>query len=208
MALNPVQAYYNRWLRHKAKRFFDFGRVQMSVEEFLDRCQQVDCLIPEAPNPPIQIAELDTFRWNPEVKWAILDEVWKSCQVKLARKHLSERGFRRFLSGFEPAEKARLVRRAGRAKALNTDAKRRGQGAKGFDALIRSERAREALHVRSDGTSKRVQEYASLSVAECGPTRGLCANCPKRFGCAGAQNGIVRCPDYPQPEVQPIGQPC
>jgi len=178
-----IERHFTTWINRQVAKWIGHDG-QMPIEELAYSLMMLDGVIPDAPNPSVQVAQGNGFIWNESAIQDILYATWDKKKDSLARKHLSAHAYGLW-ARMDNQERGRYAQVYERAIAMVRSAKRRGNDT-GIDQAIRMLRASAP---RPQGPPIRADNGRTI-------TQGLCYTCQDCLACYASRDGAERCNDY------------
>jgi hypothetical protein len=162
----------------------------MPVEELAYALMMLEGIVPDAPNPPVQVANGPGFVWNETAISEMLYSTWDRKKDALARAHLSARAYGQW-HGMTRDERTKSAQTYQRALEMVKRSKRNGDTT-GIDQAIRMVKATAP---KPQGPPIKANNGRTI-------THGLCYSCQDCLVCIGTREGAERCNDYaPRGEI-------
>jgi len=178
-----IERHYNTWINRQVSKWIGHDG-QMPIEEFAYALMMLEGVVPDAPNPPVQVAQGNGFIWNESAIQDMLYTVWERKKNALARKHLSAHAYDQW-HGMTREDRTKAVLAYQRALAMVKQAKRNGDTV-GIDRALRM---LKATAPKAQGPPIKADNGRTI-------THGLCYGCLDCLICIGAREGAERCNDY------------
>jgi len=178
-----IERHYTTWINRQVAKWIGHNG-QMPIEELAYALTMLEGIIPDAPNPPVQVASGPGFIWNESAIQDMLYATWEKKRDALARAHLSAHAYSVW-QGMTSEERTRSAQAYERALRTVRRAKRNGD-ATGIDRALRMVRATAP---KPQGPPIKADNGRTI-------TQGLCHTCQDCLVCYASRDGAERCNDY------------
>ena len=184
-----IERHYTTWINRQVAKWIGHDG-QMPIEELAYAIMMLEGVIPDAPNPPIQVASGPGFIWNETAIMDMLYATWDKKKNSLARAHLSAHAYGLW-KGMTRDERIKSAQVYERALRMVRQSKRNGDTT-GIDQALRTLKA----------TAPKPKGKPIISNNGRSITHGLCYGCLDCLICIGTREGAERCNDYaPRGEI-------
>jgi hypothetical protein len=178
-----IERHYTTWINRQVAKWIGHDG-QMPIEELSYALMMLEGVVPDAPNPPIQVAQGDGFIWNETATQDMLYSTWERKKDALARKHLSTHAYGLW-QRMTRDERLKNAHTYQRALDMVKASKHRGDTT-GIDQALRILKA----------TAPKPRGKPIISNNGRSITHGLCYGCLDCLICIGAREGAERCNDF------------
>jgi hypothetical protein len=175
--------HYTTWINRQVAKWIGHDG-QMPIEELAYALMMLEGVVPDAPNPPVQVAQGDGFIWNESATQDMLYSTWERKKDALARKHLSTHAYGLW-QRMTRDERMRHAQTYQRALEMVKASKHRGDTT-GIDQALRTLKA----------TAPKPKGKPIISSNGRSISQGLCYTCQDCLACHASRDGAERCNDY------------